>query len=513
MVSAKPISRRYFMQTCAGSMALAAVGCRRGKDRSNARSSTVIVGCNDTKDLMIGPSAKYLVFLPLVTYRENGELEGRLAQSWEHSSDYREWTYYLRKDIRWHDGVPVTAHDIKFTMNLEIRPDVGEEAPSLFQSVTVLDDFTLKVRSANTLGYQIDNVYFPRHLLEHLEPKKFYDWDFWRHPVGNGPYRFVRYVPETLMEFEANPDYYRGKPRIQRVLLEFVNSYGRRSLTELLAESVDAISESDSAQIPKLKSDPRFRVYFQYSDWVAQAIYWQNGSYLFRDPCVRQALTLAINRRELLQVLNLPKDVPIMDGPLLGRHLRQGHLPEPSPFDPARAQALLEAAGWHDSDGDGIRELDGRKFHFTAIARADSPFGSMPVYVQDQLRRVGVSMDIQMLEGRLANARRMAGQFEAAFSAIASSAETLQRWFARNSPIGYRNPAVIKLIDEALVTEEPTAQDRIYTDLNKVFRAEVPVTFLFPYILTVFTHRRLRGLNSPWRADPLQYMEDLWLED
>ena len=117
-----------------------------------------------------------------------------------------------------------------------------------------------------------------------------------------------------------------------------------------------------------------------------------------------------------------------------------------------------------------------------------------------------------VLEGPLANARVLAGQFEAAFSAIASSAEGLQRWFARNSPIGYRNPAVIKLIDEALVTEEPTAQDRIYAELNKIFQTEVPVTFLFPYVLTVFAHRRIRGLSSPWRADPLQFMGDLWLE-
>ncbi len=507
------IGRRQFAQMCAGSLAFAAAGCGRRGERAYSPGSTVTVGYDNYKDLMISPSAKYLVFLPLVTYNEKGELEGRLAESWEHSPDYREWTYHLRKEVRWHDGAPVTAQDIKFTTDLEIRPDVAEESPSLFQSVTVLDEWTVRIRSANTLGYQIDNVYFPRHLLEHLDPKRFYDWDFWKHPVGNGPYRFIRYVPETLMEFEANRDYYRGKPRIQRVLLKFIDTYGKSTLTELLAKNVDAISEANPAQTPKLKSDPRFRVYYQDSDWVADAIYWQNNHPLFQDARVRQALTLAINRRELLQVVNLPQDTPILDGPWLGRQLRQGHLPEPLPYDPARARALLEAAGWRDRAGNGIREQGGRKFHFTAIAPNELPIGMMPEYVQDQLRRVGVAMEIQLLESTVAVARRFSGEFEAMFAGIAASAEGLQRWFDGSSPIGYRNPAVIKLIDRALVTEEPAAQDRIYGELNRIFRADVPITFLFPYVLTVFAHRRIQGLSSPWLADPLQFMENLWLED
>ena len=69
-------------------------------------------------------SAGFLVFLPLATPNERGELEGRLAQSWEHVPGSREWTIHLRTDVRWHDGVAVTAHDIKFTVDLFKHPDV-----------------------------------------------------------------------------------------------------------------------------------------------------------------------------------------------------------------------------------------------------------------------------------------------------------------------------------------------------------------------------------------------------
>ena len=140
--------------------------------------------------------AKFLVFLPLVTRNEKGELEGRLAQSWEHSADYREWTYYLRRGVRWHDGRPVTAHDIKFTLDLLI----SQLYP--IDSATLLDDWTIKVRAPawSLAGLDTWLVYYPRHVIERLDPKKFNHWDFWTRPVGNGAYRYLRHVPKTLME-------------------------------------------------------------------------------------------------------------------------------------------------------------------------------------------------------------------------------------------------------------------------------------------------------------------------
>jgi ABC-type transport system substrate-binding protein len=114
---------------------------------------------------------KFLVFLPLATENEAGELEGRLAQSWEHSDDLRAWTIFLRSDIRWHDGVPVTAHDVKFTLDLMKRPDVLWADPDAFE-VRVLDDtsYTITYRKPS-IGNPLDSwtVYYPKHLLEGLE--------------------------------------------------------------------------------------------------------------------------------------------------------------------------------------------------------------------------------------------------------------------------------------------------------------------------------------------------------
>ena len=500
--------------TCVSLIALAGIHCGGGEDRAYSRGSTVIVahpgldGGGFNPDVT-GPE-RYLVFIPLFTFNEQGELEGWLARSWEYSPDYREVTYHLRTDVRWHDGVSVTAHDIKFSMELMMHPDVLEESPGFFGSIAVLDDSTLRIRDGRG---GIDEVFWPKHLLEHFNPKEFYDWEFWKHPVGNGPYRFVRYLPQTMMEFEANPDYFRGKPRIGRVILKFI---GEAGLTDLLSGNVDAIMETNPIHIPKLAADPRFRVYHSYSAWwIQRAIYWQNDHPLFCDFRVRQALTHAIDRRELLRVLNLPETITIVDGPYSRRQLLRSRLPDPLPYDPERARTLLEAADWRDRNGDGIRDRDGREFRFTTLV-GSLPFNKeVAVYIQDKFRRVGIIMNIQMMPNINVLAKVKEGQFEAALTVFVSHDIWLKRFhFGERYPLGYKNTRVVELIEQAsAVLAESDAKDQIYVQLMEIFREDLPVTFLFQRVRTIFAHRRIKGLSSPWQADPLWYMEYLWLED
>ena len=494
------IDRRKFVQLCAGSLALSAVGCAPGMDRASARGNKVIVPYTPSMEGPFGLGAPSLLFISLVRFTERGDLEGHLARSWEHSADFRSWTYHLRTDVRWHDGAPVSAHDVKFTLDLLSRPESAQFLP--FESIDVLDDWTVAVRSGHGLHYQTQACW-PKHLLERLDPRSLYRWDFWTHAVGNGPYRFMRYVPETMVELEANPDYYRGKPKIDRVVLKFSEQAG---LTELLSGNVDVMS-GNVARFRSENLDPRLRLYYWYEDTSARGIYWQNQHPLFRDPRVRRALTLAINRRELLPVINVPGDVTLVDGPYTLRQLRRGQLPAPLPYDPEQARALLDAAGWHDRDGDGVRERDGQGFRFTAIV-FQPPYPTIAQYVQDQFHRVGVHMDLQPLDDSVVTERLKRGAFEAAFATLWGS-----RWLLdKPSSIGYENPAFFALFQRAKDTADPDEEDRTYRELANIVRADAPVTFLCPKVDLDVVHRRVRGLSSPWRANPVEFMEYLWLE-
>ncbi len=193
------MSRPTVLLTIVGFLALA---CSRPDERPGADGSTITV-LFDGDERAFGPAAddnqKFLVFLAMVQgYRDP---TNRLADRREHSTDYREWTYHLRRDVRWHDSVPVTAHDVAFRLDLFRHPDVlfaAGQGVGDIESVLVLDDYTMTVtwRKPNRYGLDGWTQFYPKHLLEDLNPTEFYQWEFWKRPVGNGPYRYVRHVPE-----------------------------------------------------------------------------------------------------------------------------------------------------------------------------------------------------------------------------------------------------------------------------------------------------------------------------
>jgi len=498
------VDRRQFLKLCGGSVAFAA-GCRSHNPETQRRASTLIMAVSDVN--AIRPDVTDLdqdIFLPLATTAENGDYVPRLAESWQHSPDYREWTYHLRQNVHWHDGTPTTADDVKFTMELLDAASANDYG---FQGVEVLDAYTVRVRARP--GYQDDIVYYPRHLVEHLDPKSFMNWDFWLHPVGNGPYRFVRYVPETMMEFEANPDYYAGKRRIEHLILKFVGTAG---LTELLSGNVDVVIEGDPAQAPWVLRDSRFRAYYSL-DPGAWALFWHERNPLFREPAVRRALTMAIDRRELLRLVSLPDDLPFTDGLCTHRQFRRGQYPPLLPYNPREATAVLSAAGWRERGPDGVLRRKGQPFRFTAICRNTNGLDRVAVYVQAMLRRVGVDMGIQLLEDSAMWARFGAGDFEACIHVQQVYPYGLARDYGRTNLIGYRNEDATQVIENLLATADPDQQDQLYARLTNIFLADMPVTRLLPGTFTYYAHRRVHGLRTPFHADPERYVEDLWLED
>jgi len=500
-------------------LALGAAGCRRGGDRAYARGNTLTAGVDgyaSERPLTPDEIAEYLVYLPLVRTNDQGDRQPCLATHWEHSADYLEWTYRLRPGVRWHDGRPVTVDDVKFTIDLHARPD--SPVYGLRTECTVHDPSTFTVRGINWTRTEADSYMsiVPKHLLKDLDYQKWYEWDFWLRPVGNGPYRYLRYEPRTMVELEANPDYYKRKPKIERVVLKFT---GGASLTELLSGNLDAIRTNDPAQLAVIANDPRFQTYWRpyFQEGSFWAIVWQNGHPLFRDPDVRHALSLAINRRELVQVLNLPSSF-LVDGFYTERQFRRGEGSEPR-YDPAEARRLLDESGWRPRSRDGLRERSGQDFRFTALTMG-SPGVEAAVYAQDRLKDLGVRMDLQPLERFVLKDRLQAREFEAGVCPVGllggPGAGPLDALFGEQSLLGYRNPQMTRLLEVLRTTADPEAVDQAHREMSDLLRRDQPIAFLFKYFGASgadVVHRRVKGLSSPWRADALRFTEDLWLDD
>lgn len=448
---------------------------------------------------------KFLVFSSLVTRDSTGHLRPHLAESWEHSEDYHEWTIHLRKDVKWHDGVSVTAQDLKFNFELRSHPDSLNFSPYSIEYMMVLDDFSLKIKFNNPT-YPLDwwEVFYPEHILKDLDPKEINNWEFWTHPIGSGPYHYIRHVPKTMMEFEANPDYFLGKPKIERVILKLT---GSTALTELLSGNVD-IAYVESMGVKTVAKDPRFQVYYQWGPRRTQ-IFWNHNHSLFRLSSVRRALTMAIDRRLLHMVLDYPDDLPLTDGFFTQDQFWKGEYGEALPYSPDAAGILLDEVGWKDKDGDGVRELGSQSFTFTLLASPGSLMKSA-IFIQGQLRNIGVRMEIQSLASSLIRKRVFAGKFQAAIHRLGFPRG---EFFGENSPIGFDNTRVKVLFDALGTALDSNKRDMICLELSELFLKELPVTYLYPQISAWAVHRRIRGINPPFQVFPTRFMEHLWIED
>jgi peptide/nickel transport system substrate-binding protein len=481
-------------------MTLAAIACGTDADPGLNRGSTVVVGTRQTALRPDETNADFLPFSSLTQVGPAGEEVPRLATRWVDSADGRVRTWHLRSDVRWHDGEPFTAHDVKFTLDLLAQHGY------VLGDVTVLTDSTVRVEVARH-DYGADVVYYPRHLLEDEDPSRFLDWDFWNQPIGTGPFRYVRGDPQRFMELKANPDYYRGKPRIDRVIVKYV---GEAAISDALAGNIDIIYEADPRNWSQLEPDGRFKAHHGIYP-SGYALYFNHRHPLFGDARVRRAVAHAIDRQAILETVDLRGDLPLSDALWTRRQFRKGELADPLPYDPEEAVRLLDAAGWMDTDGDGVRDREGVPARFTLTPRPDSR--TRAVLVQEHLRRVGIEAELEQLDVTLVWERVESKQYDAAIHVLQAHQPWHNQYFGEGGLTGYENPDVARILRQAMETSNLDLLDSLYLEMRDDFLRDIPFVLLQPFNYSHFVHRRIQGLSGSVLMDPMEQMDELWTED
>lgn len=315
-----------------------------------------------------------------------------LATSWALSDDRTVWTVTIRDDVLFSDGSPLTAEDVAFTFNQGLEAG-GKIDLAPLEKAEAVDPTTVRL----TLKHP--DITFLQHLITlGIVPHKQYGPGYGRNPVGSGPYTLVRWDEGQQMIVEANDRYYGQKPAIRKLV--FLFSEEDAALAAARAGEVDVLGVPSSLagqSIPGMKLhvvksvDNRGLMFPTVpDDGKATPSGVPIGNDVTADVAIRKAVNYAVDRQALVD--------GVLDGygrPAFGV---VDDLPWDNPQirfqdnDPAKAVEILEAAGWTDSDGDGIREKNGMKAEFTIVYNAkDSLRQGLALAVSDMLRPVGIN--------------------------------------------------------------------------------------------------------------------------
>jgi len=456
----------------------------------------------------------FVNLMTLVHYDEKLNPVPYLAKSWDVSKDDTELTFHLRDDVRWHDGVPTSAYDVRFTYLRATDPSTGFPNAAYWtyyvkgdSGVEVLDSTTVRFHMkphAEFLDPWRATAILPEHLLGDVPPAQLRQHPYGTVcPVGNGPFVFAEHRQDESWTFVANPDFpaeLGGRPYLDRYVYRIIPEQ-TTLLTDLLTGGVDvdlgvapdAADRVENADQVRLVTYPTRQ--YNFVGWNARIPQLQQAA-------VRRAITYATDRKEMVDA--------IVKG--YGRVANTSVPPfhwayDPAfdsvmPYDPARARQLLDSAGWKDRDGDGVREnADGVPLELTVkYNTGNQQRQQIAEIMQSQLRKVGIEIHPQSLEwatlvSQMTNTetRPIQGIVMGWVTDFALNDRDLFDSDAADDPYGFAGlkvPAVDRLLDTLQLVPSRKQAIPLWRDYQKLIIRYQPYTFLyFPEALTGVSRR------------------------
>jgi peptide/nickel transport system substrate-binding protein len=456
-----------------------------------------------------------VVFDQLKRAETTENLVGELAEKWSWQDNYRNLVFFLRKDVKWHDGKPFTAEDVNFTYKTMMNPKTPtayRDDFELVKDVQVLDPYTVRVIYSQPYAKALGSwgtPMLPRHLLaKYVEEGKLREApQNTTSPVGTGPYKFQEWKSGEKVVLVANKDYYvQGRPYLGRIVYRVIPSQATIFL-ELKAKGVD-MADLTAIQYARQTDYAAFKQDYNKYRYSANR-YTYFGFNLkdprFADKRVRQAFAYAINKPELIEgvAMGLAREAT---GPYRPGTWAYTDKVKRYPYDPAKAKQLLAAAGWTDKNGDGIlRNKEGQPFSFTIRTnQGNEERKKLAELIQQRLKDIGVQTDIQTIEwAAFLKEYIKQKRFDAIILGWGTGIDPDQYpiWHSSQTgpdqlnQISYANPEVDALLEKGRTTCAQKERVPIYHRIQEILAEDQPLIFLYFNDALPAVAARVRGIK------------------
>jgi len=348
------------------------------------------------------------VYDTLIYQKVDGSFVPGLAERWEVSGDGLVYTFYLRHDVKFHDGTPFDAQAVQFNLDRIANPETkSQKARGMlgpYDHTEVVDPYTVKVYLTQSYAPLLDSL--SQVYVGMASPAAVQQWgaDYQLHQVGTGPFMFKEYVPQDHLTLVRNPDYnwapdvysHDGPAYLDEIEFRFFTDPAVRALA-LESGDADVMGEMPPQDVARLQSNPEFTLHEVPVPGQPLQFFLNTAKPPTDDLRVRQALLYATDRKTIVQTIFMGYS-PEAYGPLAA--VTMGYDPaleEMYGYDPAQAEALLTEAGWTDSNGDGVRDKDGQPLTLQAYIQSWGYLPQVTEILQAQLKAVGIELQAQLV--------------------------------------------------------------------------------------------------------------------
>ncbi|MCL4517323.1 MAG: peptide-binding protein [Firmicutes bacterium] len=464
------------------------------------------------------------LFSQLIRVDEKGNFVPDLAtqvptvQNGGISKDGLVYTFHLRKGVKFHDGQPLTAEDVKFTwetlMNDKVQV-VSRDGFDKIKKFEVVNPYTVRmtldqpyapflVTWAQTAG---DIV--PKHILGKLKPEEITKGgDFSRHPIGSGPFKFKEWKEATYIIIEANKNYFGKGPYLEKVIFKVVPDTNTL-LTQVKTGEVDVVNNIQPKQYVQIKDDPRLNVQLNPAS-IYLHITFNLKNPIFQDKRVRQALSYALPRDLIVKsILNgIGQPAAGSTSPVLWAYDKSI---KPYPYDLKKANELLDEAGW-EMGSDGIRVKDGKPLSFEISTNSENQTRlQIEQVAQQEWKKIGVDLKIKNYEattlfGDVLEQMKfdtimfawVTGSDPDEFTLYHSSQIPTPDHQVGQNYINYKNPEMDKLLEEGQKTTDIKKRKEIYSKIQKIYAEDQPMLYVYYYVNIDVAPKALEN----WRPAP-----------
>lgn len=456
----------------------------------------------------------HLLVRDLNTY----EWKPSLAEKWDVSD--KVYTFYLRKNARWHDEKPVTAHDVFFS--LSASQDItygGAHRLPYFENIEkaeVVDDYTVRFYVKEIRFNTFDNLVgtlaiLPRHIYKNKNKKMN------RVLIGSGPYRLFKYDGNKKIILNKNKNWwgnsvFKDQHRFERIIFRIIPST-HDALLRAEQGQLDFITLSAESYFKKTSRSPWGKTVIKkkvqnQKPKAYSFVGWNFKKPLFQDKKVRQALSFLMNRSLINEKFH-NNSYALVAGPAYYGSEYSDPTVRPILFNPKQAVKLLTDAGWTDSNQDGVLDkmYQGRRvdFHFTLIFPTKQAEKYLTLY-QEDLRKYGIKMSLKLMEWVSFMKTIDGRKFDAVFLAWKSNVldwNPKQIWHSSSVQsngsnfIGYKNEEVDRLIDQADLQTKKSKRTEVLRKAYRIISEDYPYTFMFSPIYSFYAHSKKVKMVKP----------------